>query len=268
MRRWVVVGLVALLLFAGVGGGLMFFLKARGKADEMGSRNNLRQVAQFAANFGDVQTGKVAPDAGGLIPAATLANPALQPDRRLSFYVALLPTFDQKRQNLSPVVEQIDRTLPWDGGANAQAGRTRVVTLLCPGNPARLPAGPAGTNYVGIAGVGPSPARAGCFRPDAPTPAAEVTDGLSQTLLLGETANDLGPWIRGGFSTARGFDNGPDAKPPLGAGGQLGGCFPVLTHFALADGSVRAFTPRIEPRVLLGLATIAGGEKESLPPAE
>jgi hypothetical protein len=42
----------------------------------------------------------------------------------------------------------------------------------------------------------------------------------------------------------------------------------VLTHFALADGSVRAFTGQVEPRVLLGLATIAGGEKESLPPDE
>ena len=48
-------------------------------------------------------------------------------------------------------------------------------------------------------------------------------------------------------------------------GGQFGGFFPGGANFALCDGSVRVFTPRTTPGVLLRMATIAGGENEPLP---
>ena len=133
---------------------------------------------------------------------------------------------------------------------------------------------PAVTCYVAIAGLGPDaatlllpptgppPARAGAWRFDAATPFDRITDGLSQTLLIGETSNDLGPWLRGGPSTTRGLDDAPGAKPLIGAGGQFGGYFPNGANFALCDGSVRVFTPKTSPAVLFGMATIGGGEKE------
>lgn len=267
MSRWVAVGVAAVLLFAV--GGLVFplILRTRTAADEASSRNNLRQIAQFAANFAETQTDKAPRNAGGLIPPATVVDRALPVDERLSFYVELLPTFDQKRQNLSPVMSSIDRGAAWGAESNAPAARTRVRTLLHPARPADLGANaPAGTNYVGITGVGPEPTVRGCFDPNVATTTEMVADGLSQTLLIGETGSELGPWLRGGFSTARPLDNRPGAKPLVG--GQFGGLAPPGALFALADGGVKSFNPRVEPRVLLGLATIAGGEKESLPPEE
>jgi hypothetical protein len=267
MTRWVAVGIGAFVLIAVGGMVLPLIMKSRVKADELTSWDNLRQIAQFASSFGDLQTDKAAKDAGGLIPPATISNSALPPDDRLSFYVDLLPSFNQKRQDTSALMAQIDRTSPWDGGANAAAGRTRVKTLLHPSRPADLGAGnAAGTNYVGITGTGPDPAQRGCFDHKVATTTAMVTDGLSQTLLIGETGNELGPWIRGGFSTARPLNNSPDAKPLVG--GQFGGFVPGGALFALADGRVKMFSPRVDPRILMGLATIAGGETESLPPDE
>ena len=136
---------------------------------------------------------------------------------------------------------------------------------------------PAPPCYVGIAGWARTPrnsccrrspnapARAGAFRYDAATPFDRIGDGLSQTLLVGETANDLGPWLRGGPSTVRGVDDAKDAKPFIGTGGQFGGYFPNGANFAMCDGSVRILTPRISPDVLLRLATIDEGTGAAVP---
>jgi prepilin-type processing-associated H-X9-DG protein len=88
---------------------------------------------------------------------------------------------------------------------------------------------------------------------------------LSQTLLIGETNDDPGPWLRGGYSTARGLDDTANAKPLIGFGGQFGGFFPNGANFAMCDGSVRLITPDVTPSLLLKLATIAGGQSELAP---
>jgi hypothetical protein len=74
----------------------------------------------------------------------------------------------------------------------------------------------------------------------------------------------VGPWLRGGHATVRGLSDAPDAPPLIGVGGQFGGYFPAGAHFALCDGSVRLFTPRTAPQVLLSYATIAGRESDML----
>jgi hypothetical protein len=154
----------------------------------------------------------------------------------------------------------------------------RLVVLLCPGNPAHVdPEQPAPTQYVGIAGLGldaatlnffppaPAPPRAGCFHYDSPTSFDSITDGLSQTLLFGERSADLGSWLRGGPATLRGLDDRADALPLIGPGGQFGGNHFETSNWAIADGSVRSFTPRVDRSLLFGMATIAGKEHDVIP---
>jgi len=279
MRRWVVVvGLVGLMAFVVVGLVLTFVPKLRREAAEAGCANNLREMTLFAAHHFKPQPNVPAGKLLNEIPAGTIVLPGVAPDDRLSWVVAALPGFDQKRQNLGPLLAAIDRTKPWAADANQQAAKMRVLALLCPGNPPDIAAdAPAPTQYVGIAGLGadaatlalrppaPAPPRAGCFRYDAPTPFAAIADGLSQTLLFGERSGDLGPWLRGGPATVRGLDDAAGAAPLIGAGGQFGGNHPLGGNFALADGGVRFFTARVDSRVLYGLATIAGKGTDPLP---
>lgn len=278
MARRVTVVILLLLAFAAAGLFVPYIQKLRGTSDLVRSRNNLRELARFAAHYAEAKPGRPAdPTLLDQIPAGTVYLPGVSPEDRLSWVVRVLPGLDQKRQDAAGLMNRIDTKLPWAAAPNQVAARTKLPVMLCPANPAESPpTEPALTNYVGIAGVGtdaatlvippgPKPAvppRAGAFRYDTPTPFDLIADGLSQTLLLGETANDPGPWLRGGPATVRGLNTDPGAKPLIGPGGQFGGCFPNGAHFALADGSVRFFTPQTDAKVLLALATIAGAESE------
>lgn len=260
--------LVVLVL---IGLVLTYLPKVRLRANMEASKNNLRELALFAAHHAKPEPGRDDGKYPTEIPAGTVVLRDVPPDNRLSWVVAVLPVMDQRRNPVAEVYPRIDRHQPWGADPNQLAGRTRLPGLLCPENPPQnLPGGAAPTSYVGIGGVGPTAALlapdangAGAFRYDAPTPFAMIADGLSQTLLFGETRHEVGPWLRGGPATVRGLDGSAEA-PPL-VGGQFGGYFPDVAHFALCDGSVRPFTVRTTPLVLLGLATIAGKETDPLP---
>jgi hypothetical protein len=275
-RRVAVVVLLLLLglLIAGI--ILMALQRARLNASLARSQNNLRELALFAHYHANPDQ-KI--DVAALpkeIPPGTVFLPGVPPEERLGWPVNLMPVLDQKRQDVAGLLAQIDTTQPWIAEANQIAGRTPLVVLVCPGvAPKPDSHAPAITCYVGIAGLAPpdsatialvrgvpTPPRAGAFRYDAPTPFDRVADGLSQTLLMGESAFEPGPWLRGGRSTLRGLDDSPGARPLVGAGGQFGGFFPTGGHFALCDGGVRLFTPRTTPHVLLRMATIADGKDE------
>ncbi|MDB5313429.1 MAG: hypothetical protein JWO38_7631 [Gemmataceae bacterium] len=280
MRRWVLIGLAGLGVFTVVGFILTYVPKVRRNADVLGCQENLRAITLFAPHDPKAKPGgdpgKLPPE----IPAGTIVLPGVPPEDRLSWYVKILPGLDQRRQKTGPILAAIDQTLPWPAEKNQKAGRTKLVTLLCPGNPPEVnPDQPAPTQYVGIAGLGPDaatiplvpsapiPPRAGCFRYDSPTPFSVIVehDGLSQTLMIGERSGDLGPWLRGGPSTVRGLDDSPTAKPLVGPGGQFGGCHPNGANWAFADGSARFFTDRVDPKVLFSMATIAGKETDPIP---
>jgi prepilin-type processing-associated H-X9-DG protein len=271
MARRVAVVFSVLLLFALVGLVIPYVMKMRTRSDLVTCRNNLREMALFAAHFSGPKPKQPRKDVD-FIPAGTVVLPGVPPEERLSWAVPLLPGLDQRRQDVVALLATIDEKQPWPAAPNQQAARTKLVTFLCPGNPPEVVADqPAPTSYLGIGGLGrdaaaaADPARAGCFRYDAPTPFDRITDGLSQTLMFGERSGDLGPWLRGGPSTVRGFDDAAGAPPVVGPGGQFGGNHPTGANWALADGSVRLFNPRVDPRVLFGMATIAGGERDPLP---
>ena len=274
MSRRVVVVAVLLVVFL-VAFILPFVQRARLNANLAASRYNLGQLAFFAGHNTNPQRIREADKIPAEIPAGTIVLPGVPVENRLSWAVPVLPWLTQKNLADAQLLQRIDITQPWSAERNQEAGRVVVPVFLCPGNTFQVPAGsPAITCYVGIAGLGPDAAtlplpanappspRAGAFRYDAPTPFDRITDGLSQTLLMGETADSPGPWLRGGVSTVRGFDDAPGARPLIGGGGQFGGFFPGGANFALCDGSVRMFTPQTTPGVLLGMATIAGGANE------
>jgi hypothetical protein len=213
-----------------------------------------------------------------VVPPGTVPNAALAPDQRLSWVCSILPFLDQSVQATTGVGEKLNLKLAWDAGPNREVSATRLNLFVCPGAvPDLVPGEPAVTQFVGLSGVGldsaelpigpPVPARAGCFRYDAPTPLNLIreNDGLSNTFLFAETANDLGPWIRGGFSTVRGLDVGDGAKPALGRGGQFGGNYPGVVGFGRADGSAFFATDRMSVKILQAHLTIAGSELDGIP---
>jgi prepilin-type processing-associated H-X9-DG protein len=278
MRRWVLAGVVVVLLLGVAGLVVTFIPKLRQVSDEVRCANNLREITLFAAHHAKPQPKTAADRLLHEVPAGTVVLPGIVPEDRLSWFVQVLPGLDQKRQNTAPLLEAINQAQPWPAEKNQRAARQKLLTVLCPGKPAEFgPDAPAPTQYVGIAGLGPdaatlalppppapAPPRAGCFRYGAHTPFEAITDGLSQTMLLGERSTDLGPWLRGGPATVRGLDDS-GATPLLGSGGQFGGNHPNGANWAFADGSVKFFADRIDPKVLYGLATIAGKEHDALP---
>jgi hypothetical protein len=245
--------------------------RARVMAGMEGSKNNLRALALFAAHHTNPNPKRAARKLPVQVPSGTIFLADVPADQRLSWVVELMPGLDQKRQNLEPVLAGIDRTKPWAAAPNQQAGMTRLAGLLCPENPPEVAATEPGvTSYVGIGGLGVDAAalplgssRSGAFRYDGPTPFEDITDGLSQTLLFGETRADVGPWLRGGPATVRCLLDGPDA-PPL-VGGQFGGYFAAGANFALCDGGVRTFSSQTTPEVLLAFSTIAGKKTDPVP---
>ncbi len=283
---------VAVLVLAGLfaaGVIVVWINKGRATQDRVYCQNNLRMLAQAAEQSGlnltpGVVAGVAAPGVHAQVPPGTVVNPALPPDRRLSWVVPLLPMFDRKRQDTGSVYAQLDLTAPWDAERNAGAARTRLSVLTCLANPPPESDGPAATQYVGAGGVGPdaaslplapppppakwppvAPPRAGCFRYDEPTPYASITDGLSNTVLFAEVSTDLGPWLQGGPATVRTLEVGNGAGRMIGPGGQLGGNHPGGANLAFADGHVAFLTDRTSPEVLVGLFTIAGGGTDPLP---
>ncbi len=251
MRRAVSIVVLGLLLLFGLTLLPPLVLKLRQTSFRVGCANHLR----ILANFND-----------RLIPSGTVANAALTPEKRLSWLVSVLPRLPEDGVRGQDLAGRIEAALPWDAPGNAAVARTRIVTFLCPAKPPPADSErPALTQYVGLAGLGLDaaelsgpdlPPRAGCFRYGAPTPLTAITDGLSNTLLLGETDRNLGPWLRGGPATVRGLD--PEDTPYLGPGDPFGGNHPDGANFALADGSVRFFSNAIEPAVFRALLTIHG----------
>jgi hypothetical protein len=267
-RLGALAALAALVVAAGI--VLTLVVRNRVDQDKAYSLNNLRELNHFAVGYLPPDKSWVLkPVERTAVPPGTVVKPDLAPDARLSWVVDALPYLNQKRQPLDDLAAKIDQTKPWVFEANQAAGTTVVQCLIPTAVKYELTPGPPPTYYLGVAGRGPDaaaltlgppvPARAGCWRYDGDTPFDLITDGKSTSLLFGETATDLGPWLRGGPGTLRGVDDSPGAKPILGPAGQFGGVHPGVTAFSFADGSARVFRDDTDPRVLAALATIAGG---------
>jgi prepilin-type N-terminal cleavage/methylation domain-containing protein len=213
-----------------------------------------------------------------------------------SFFARILPYLEQ--DNLH---RQINFSLPITNAANAVARSTPVNTYFCPSDPgARSVAlwptslgvsGLAATSYVGClggypgAGTPPAPAAGiytaayeepnfnGIFHRNVGVRIADITDGTSNTIGLGERMSRFSPngWagVVPGASTVfsaetaalRGQSVGDTARPaitmvtvhvrtgspnsPTGSPGGFAGPHPGACNFLNMDGSVRAIPDNI-----------------------
>jgi hypothetical protein len=209
-------------------------------------------------------------DTYGVFPQGTRPSPYLLPEKRLSWFVSILPFIEQDNLWAS-----VDKEQSWDAELNLQSATTDLRVLMCPANPQLAGFKESGiTAYIGMAGVGSDAPtlpledkRVGIFGYDREVRIRDVTDGLGNTMLLMETTSELGPWAAGGPTTVRGLDQ--ESKPYLALGGPFGlkhredtifRTNPVGSNIAIGDGSLRWVTASISSETLEALATIAGGD--------
>jgi hypothetical protein len=266
-RIQVALVLAILLILAGI--ILPGVWAVRDAAARAGCHNNLRQLSLAIQNYRD---------SFGCYPRGTVLGTDLPAERRLSGYVDVWPYL------LGGYAWLFDRSKPWDDEANSPTRANcktegvgdgiiyekRVMgelpLFLCKSNPKRTASGsPSLTHYVGVAGVGVAAGNwpvdhpsVGLFGYDRAVRPQDVKDGHATTLAFIETARDNGPWTAGGPATVRGLD--PNGSPYLDEDGQFT-AFHRGVNAAFLDGTVRTFSPQIDPRILEALATIAGGEE-------
>jgi hypothetical protein len=186
-------------------------------------KNNLKQIGLALHNYKDEYHA---------FPPAYTVDADGRPLH--SWRTLILPYLDQ-----AALYNSIDLSKPWDDPVNAEACKTVIPVYSCPSG-----RGPADhTTYLASVGAN------ACFRPGVPRPASEITDGLSETLMIIEVPSDLSvPWM-----SPRDADEalvlriGHESK--LDHAGGL--------HAALCDGAVRFFsvtTPAEERRALISVA--------------
>lgn len=197
------------------------------------------------------------------------------PQTRVSFFVELLPYLG--RGNLQA---STNRDLAWFDEKNLPTAEAWVPELLVPSYPQSTWRATSpfiadgrvlgGTNYVAVAGVGRDAARydpsddkykkkVGITGYDWGSRVDEVTDGLPYTIYLIQTPPGISqPWIAGGGATVRGLDETDPLKGLIHTFGTPDG--KPGTFAIMGDGSVRFIPATIDKKVLLAMATRAGGE--------
>jgi len=189
----VVIAIIAVLI------GLLLpaVQQAREAAARASCKNNLKQLGLALHGH---------EGAHGTWPAQSTQTP------RGSWVTRILPNMEG-----STIFQVYDQTLDWDHPANSTAVRTRIGILLCPSanrdrdgfeytrftsaTPRFFMYG-APTDYTNVGGLGtalaaslPSrPADVGGVLGDRPVRLAEVSDGLSNTILVAESSNRPQLW--------------------------------------------------------------------------
>jgi prepilin-type processing-associated H-X9-DG protein len=266
----------------------------RAAAAQAGCQNHLRQVALGLHHCHDV---------AGRLPAGMIGPGPGSPTPFLSWRAAVLPHLDQTPLwDAATAAYRAERD-PFHGPRHTPR-ETPVPVLGCPAD-ARLGTawqvdlgGPhrtyrvALTSYLGVTGVD-GRARNGVLFRNSRVRLADVTDGTSTTLLVGERPPGgtmrYGWWYAGAGQDDDGtLDAHLGARERNTAGTYYRGCqvgpyrfgratldapcgdfhfwslHPGGANFALCDGSVR-FLPYSADAVLPALATRAGGEVAAPP---
>jgi prepilin-type processing-associated H-X9-DG protein len=282
--RRVAFSLVELLIVIGLIGLLLALLlpavqRVRQSAARLQCANNLKQIGIGLHHFHDMH--------GRLPPLPTKKGSPGDPNALLSWRVLILPQVDQYSLWLTSF--EACRIDPSASKNPPHVGLSTVVPIyVCPSDSRLLsplldPSGHtlAYSSYLGVAGA--RLAADGVLGPVPGIRLADIIDGTSQTLMVGERpppeALESGSWYTNTYPddtiTVEG-QNIPNqvCNPPFHFGpGQLSNpcdqfhfwsLHPSGANFLFADGSVHFITYDAAP-IIPALATRNGGEVVALP---
>jgi hypothetical protein len=221
------------LTILGIGAVVVFFmLPAYRRAPEAARRsqckNNLKMIGIALHNYEN--------DYGTFPPAYTVDADG-KPLH--SWRTLILPYLDQHG-----LYNSIDLAKPWNDPINAAAfAGSKVREYSCPSD--RLP--PNHTTYLANA------ARHGCFRNREPLKISQISDGMSDTLMVIEVPLDWSVlWMSPqDADEALILSIGADSKLPHTGG----------SHVLLCDGAIRFLSNGTPAATRRALISVAGGEK-------
>ncbi|HUQ72517.1 MAG TPA: DUF1559 domain-containing protein [Planctomycetaceae bacterium] len=215
-------------------------------ADEAGNWPGLEGV-EWSIQFECPKCGKpsmaMSGESGRLKPCphcgAELTVPSLGPNH--SWMTLLIPYLGQ--ENLYAIVTLKE---DWQSPSNVIPFSTEVPMFLNPSEngPRTSPEGYALSHFAANSQV---------IRYDRPISIASMTDGTSNTMLIGQVHDRFKPWGDpvNHRDPANGLGGGPNAFGSPHTGG---------AHFLMADGSVRFLSNNVSPEILKALGTPSGNE--------
>jgi prepilin-type processing-associated H-X9-DG protein len=266
--------LVELLVVVAVLAALMALLVPAVQAAREGARrtacmNNLRHIG--CGIYGHEMTKRVFP-----VGCLGCQGPPF-PLRQVSWNVFILPFVEE-----SAAAAAFDPRFSYRSAENRAAGSVVVPLFRCPSTTRTRRTGPttgdrnrngrwdegdglAYTDYGGMFGVGhpvprPLPEHAGVMQYERPTPARDVIDGLSKTVLVAEcTGRDSAyqsEWANGQNI----FDQWHTNRINRSQNNEIWSDHPGTAGVVFCDGHVEFLEESIDQGVLLALLTRAGSE--------
>jgi len=280
--------LIELLVVIAIIGVLIALLlpavqQARAAARRVSCTNNLKQSGLALHNYHDTH---------GALPPGYLYKPGAEGNHMgFSWGALILPMLEQTN-----VQVLFDFDLPIWSAANVQAREIQLPVFLCPSDPVSpgkfVEMGPLPERYAMgcyVANFGPpdlddtQEKRDGLFSRNSRTRFGDVSDGLSNTLMVGERQN--GPFRNAGVhgvhfeyettwaAAVRQFDDPTDdhghmvlfqtghaPNSPLSDDRDVSASHQGYSNFLLGDGSARLISEGVDLGVYQALGTRAGGE--------
>lgn len=255
---------------------------SREAARRTSCKNNLKQIGLALHLYHDLR-GTLPPGWLGFDPATGQPDPEGEPG--WGWGASILPLLEQ--ENVSRHLVHIDLAVTHP--SNQAARQTVLGIYICPSDTGSAvwtlegedESGPLLTlpkgNYVGVFGtfdIEDEPdGGEGVFYHNSRIRFADIKDGMSKTLMVGERSSFLGysTWIGVVAGGEEAMDRivgicdlppnpNPSDYPALGEMDDFSSYHVTGTQFVLADGSVQWITDQIDLAVYHALATRAGGE--------